>query len=99
MVGLWGVTCRALTAFWNITFFTAGDWLDFLVIFVLKVGDKDLPVPLILAEANTWKFVRFEFLVLRRVGIIKRPLLKWYVFADKVNQPAILLIKVLNKLK
>ena len=45
------------------------------------------------------KFVCFEFLVLWRVRIVKSPLLQWNIFADKSNQPAILLIKILNNRK
>ena len=42
------------------------------------------------------KFINLEFLVLRRMGIIKSPLFERNVSADKVNKPAVLLVKILN---
>lgn len=43
------------------------------------------------------KFVHLEFLVFRGMGIIKSPLFKRDISADKINQPAVLLVKRLNE--
>ena len=95
-VRLWSVAGRAATVFGNITFLPSRNRLDLLVVLVLKVRNEKLPVPVILAEADAWQDIRFEFLVLRGMGIIESPLFERDVSADKINQPAILLIKVLN---
>ena len=42
------------------------------------------------------KFVNFELLIFGGMGIIKGPLLKGDISTDKINQPAVLLVKILN---
>ena len=48
---------------------------------------------------DLWKLIHLELLVLGGMGIVKGPLFKGDIFADKVDQPAILLIKLVAKLK
>ena len=48
---------------------------------------------------NPREFINLEFLIFRRMGIIKSPLLKRNISADKVKKPADLFMLVLNKLK
>ena len=49
-----------------------------------------------LDDLDFWKFVHFELLIFWRMGIIESPLLKRDISANKVNKPAVLLIKILN---
>ena len=41
-------------------------------------------------------FINFELLVFEGMGIVKSPLLERDISTDKVNQPAVLLVKILN---
>ena len=84
-VRLWGVAGRAFTVFWDVTLLTPGNRFNLLLIFVLKVRDEELPVPLILVKSDTWEFIGLEFLIFWGVGIIKSPLLERDIFADKIN--------------
>ena len=45
------------------------------------------------------ELIHLELLVLGRMGIIKGPLFKRDISADKVDQPAVLLIKLVAELK
>ena len=49
-----------------------------------------------LDDLDFGKFVYFELLIFWRMGIIESPLFEWYISADKTDQPAVLLIKILN---
>ena len=60
----WSVTAGTGAILRDITFFTPGNRLDFLVVPVFKVRDKELPVPFTLVELYFWEFIRFELLVL-----------------------------------
>ena len=62
------------------------------------VFQEKLPV-LFDKGSDVREFVNFEFLILWGVGIVKAPLLEWDVSADKTNQPAFLLVKILNNRK
>ena len=75
----------AFTVFWDVTLLTPGNRFNLLLIFVLKVRDEELPVPLILVKSDTWEFIGLEFLIFWGVGIIKSPLLERDIFADKIN--------------
>ena len=59
------------------------------------VGKELLPVELRKRFNNNRKPIDLELLVFRRMGIIKGPLFERDIFADKADQPAILLIKML----
>ena len=95
-IGLGCITAGTGAILRNIAFLTPGNRLDFLVVPVFKVGNEELPVPSILVELYFWEFIRFKLLVFWRVGIIKGPLPKRDISTDKTDQPAILLVKVLN---
>lgn len=60
------------------------------------VRDEFFVSPVLTEIRDQREFVNFELLILWGMGIIESPLLKWNVSADKVNQPAVLLVKVLN---
>src|SRR5574344_871911 len=80
-----GITCRAGTVFWNITLHPSEYRTYGFMVTPLVVRDEILPVPILLIGYDFRRFINLEFLVLRRMGIIKCPLLKWYVSTDKVN--------------
>lgn len=69
--------------------------LDGLSVAPKIVFEEKLPV-LFDKGFDTRKFIDFELLVFRRMGILIGPLLKRDISADKVYQPAVLLIKILN---
>ena len=66
-VGLWGVTGETRAILRDIAFLTPGNGLDFLMVSVFKVGDEELPVPIILVELYFGESIYFELLVLWRV--------------------------------
>ena len=47
---------------------------------------------------NLGKPIHFEFLIFRGMGIVESPLFERDISADKVNQPAVLQIKLMTKL-
>ena len=57
--------------------------------------EKELPI-LFVEGFDDRKLVNLEFLILWRVGIVESLLLERDISADKVNKPAVLLVKVLN---
>ena len=80
-----GITCRAGTVFWDITFHPAEYRAYGFVIALLVIRDEILPVPVLLIGYDFWKLINLEFLVLWRVGIIKSPLFERDVSTDKMN--------------
>ena len=93
-----GITCRTGTVFWNITLYSSEYRTDGFVVALLVIRDEVFPVPILLVGYDFGKLINLEFLVLRRMGIIKSPLLERNVSTDKVNQPANLFLLVLNQL-
>jgi hypothetical protein len=85
--------------FQNVTVLTALDRLKLFTILPAVVLEKILPVPTLRGRADIAedrRFIDLVFLVLGRVGIIKGPLPERDISADKIDQPAVLLIKLLN---
>jgi hypothetical protein len=76
---------QALTIFRNSTFTMPEDGFDGFIVAMLIVGNKILPVPFLFIGYNLGKFINFKLLVLGRMRIIKSPLLKRNIFADKVD--------------
>ena len=93
------VTARAGAVLRDIAFRAAPDGADLLAIAFFVVGDKFFISPVLPEVSDQRKLVDLELLVFGGMGIIKGPLLEWNVSADKHDQPAVLLVKVLNKLK
>ena len=91
-------TKRAYSVFWNGFTVTALNRFYRFTILPLIVFKKELPV-LFDKGLDDRKLVNLKFLILGRVRIIKSPLFKRNISADKVNKPANLLMLVLNKLK
>ncbi len=93
-----GITARAGAVLWDVAFRAAVYGADLFAIAFFDVGNE-LPVSPALAEVSDERqLVSLEFLVFWGMGIIESPLFEWNVSADKHDQPAVLLIKVLNKL-
>ena len=90
---------RACAFFGDIARRAAADRLNRFSVFPEIVCIEILPVPVLMMVDNLWKLIHLELLVLGGMGIIKGPLLKWDISADKVDQPAVLLIKLMAQLK
>jgi hypothetical protein len=93
------ITCRAGTVFRNVAFYTTKDRLDSFVVTFFVVRNKIFPIPILFIRDDFGKLIYFEFLIFRRMGIIKSPLLERNVSANKVNKPTNLFMLVLNELK
>jgi hypothetical protein len=72
---------------------------DRLTVLPGVIAVEILPVPILMVIDDLRKLIDFELLILGGMGIVISPLFKWDVSTDKVNQPAVLLIKILNDLK
>ena len=95
-IRLRGSAGRAGAVLWDVTFFMAGDRLYLNMVPVFKVRDEETPVPFMMDDLDFWKLVHCKFLIFWRMGIIESPLLERDISADEVDQPAVLLVKVLN---
>ena len=78
-----GTTTRADSVFRNITFGTFPDnrFYSFVVAFIKVFGE--FFVIELFAFNDYGRLVYFEFLILRRVGVIESPLFERYIFVDK----------------
>ena len=72
---LWGITTRTAAIFQDITLGAAGNGADFLTVAIFEVRNQFLVRPALAEISDERKGIRFEFLILRGVGIIKSPLL------------------------
>ena len=70
--------------------------IDFLTVTLFKVRDEFFIGPILTEISDKRKLINLEFLIFWRMRIIKSPLLERNISANKVDQPAVLLIKVLN---
>ena len=93
-VVMWSPTQRADGIFRNGFTITALNWFYRLTVFPLIVFKKKQPV-LFDKGFDDRKLIDLKFLILWGMGIIKAPLLKRDISADKVNQPTVLLIKLM----
>ena len=91
-----GITAWAGAVVRDIAFRTASDGADLLTVAFFVVGDEIFVSPVLAEVSNQRKFIDPKLLVFRGMGIIKSPLLEWDISADKIDQPAVLLIKILN---
>lgn len=69
---------------------------DLLPVAFFEIGDKLLVSPALAEVGNKRERIDLELLVFRGMGIIKGPLFEGDVSADETDQPAVLLVKVLN---
>ena len=89
----------AADVFRTVTGFTALDGLKLFTVFPAIVFQEIFPVPVLRGRADITeegRLVHPVFLVFGRMGIIKGPLPERDISADKRDQPAVLLIKVLT---
>ena len=83
--GFGSITARAGTVIRDVTLRTAADRADFLTITFFVVGNKVFVVPILTEVGNQREFINLELLIFWRMGIIKSPLLKRDISADKLN--------------
>ena len=83
----------------NIAFRSALYGFNRLTILPGIVAVEIFPIPVLMMIDDLWKLIHLELLVLGGMGIVKGSLFKGDIFADKVDQPAFLLIKLVAKLK
>ena len=95
-IRLRGTAGRAGAVLRDVTFFASGDRFYLNIVPMFKVRNEEAPVPFLLDNLDLWKFIDLELLILWRMGIIESPLLERDISADEVDQPAVLLVKVLN---
>jgi hypothetical protein len=94
-----GIAAWACAGLRDIAFRPAADRTDLLPITFFVVRDQFLVSPVLPEISDEGKLINFELLVFWRMGIIESPLLEGNIFADKADQPAVLLVKVLNNRK
>lgn len=92
-----GIASRAGAVGRNIGITAVLDRFDFFTITPFEIRDEIFIIP-DFPDNNGGEFVNFIFLVFRRLGILVDPLLERNVTADETDQPAVLLIKILNYL-
>lgn len=97
--GLRCITTGASAVIRNVTFRPAADRAYLLTITFFEVRDEILISPVLTEVGDQRELINLELLVFGGMGIIKSPLLKGNVSADKVKKPADLFMLVLNKLK
>ena len=80
----WSIAKVTVAVLWNITFTTTKDGFDGFVIALFVVGNEVSPFLILFEGYDFGKFINFKLLIFWRMGIIKSPLLKRNVSADKV---------------
>ena len=93
---LGSLTAGTGTVIRDVAFRAAADRTDLLAITFFVVRDELSISPVLTKISDQGKFVNFELLIFGGMGIIKGPLLKGDISTDKINQPAVLLVKILN---
>lgn len=82
-VRFWSIAGRTLTIVRDVAVLTSCNRSDLFLVFGLEVRDEKAPVPFILTKTDPGKFIGFELLIFRGMGIVKSPLFERDVFADK----------------
>ena len=83
----------------DIAFRAAVDGPDLVSIAFFDIGDELFVSPALTEVSDEGQFICLEFLVFGGLRIVKGPLPERDVSADEHDQPAVLLVKVLNELK
>ena len=94
--GFGSITARTGTVIWDVALRTAADRADFLTITFFVVGNEVLVVPVLAEVGDKRELINLELLIFGRMGIIKSPLLERDISANKIDEPTVLLVKVLN---
>ena len=90
------ITTRTAAAVRDIAGRATTDGKNLLTVALFVVRNEIFERPILAEVRNQGKFINLEFLILLGMGIIESPLLKWDISANKVNKPAVLLVKILN---
>ena len=93
-----GITAGTGAVLGDVAFRAAVDRADLPAIALFDVGNEVFVSPVLAEVGDEGELVNLELVVFRGKGIIKGPLFEWDVSAYEVDQPAVLLVKVLNKL-
>jgi len=80
----WRVTARASAVIRNITFRASADRADLFAIAFFVIRDEFRISPVLSEVGNKWEFINFKLLIFWGMGIIRHPLLKRDVSADKI---------------
>jgi len=80
----WSITRKATIVFGDVTLITTEYWLDGFVIALFVVVDKISPFPVLLIGNDFRELINLEFLIFGRMRVIKNPLFKRDVSADKI---------------
>ena len=67
----------------NVAFNPAESGFYGFAVALFIVSDKVIPFPVLFIRDNARKFINSEFLICRRLRIIKSPLFEWNIFTDK----------------
>ena len=94
----WSIAAGAGAVVRDVTLGTTANGAYFFAIAFFVVRDKLFISPVLTEVSDEREFIDFELLVFGGMRIIKSPLFEGDVSADEVEQPAVLLVKVLNKL-
>ena len=97
-INFWCIATGTFTVVADVTFRTTLNWFDFLVVAPFEVRNEIFVIPRILVD-DFWKLIYFEFLIFRWMGIVKSPLFKWDVSANKIEKLTNNFRLVLNVLK
>jgi len=95
------ITSRTFAVVIYVAFGSSFDRFDRLVFIFVAPGIISHEVVIIpgFDTKDQREFINLKFLIFRRMGIVISPLFKRDVSTDKVYQPTILLIEILNDLK
>ena len=80
---------------WDIAIRPALYRSDRFSVFPCVVTVEILPVPVLVMVDDLWQLIHLKLLILGGMGIVEGPLLERDISADKVDQPAVLLIKLM----
>ena len=80
-----GISEVTAAVFGNITFTMTEYGPDSFIIVLFVAGNEVRPFPVLFEGYDFRKLINFELLVFRRMGIIKSPLFKRNVSADKME--------------
>jgi hypothetical protein len=91
-----GITARTACIGRDPAFATPADRSEFAAIVSALVFTPEMLPVLLLQRNDPGKLIRFEFLVFWGVDLVMSPLLKRNIFADKIEKPALLTIKIID---
>ena len=91
-----GITARTACIGRDPAFAAPSDRLEFTTVVSALVFTPEMLPVLLLQRNDSGKLIRFEFLVFWGVDLVMNPLLKRNIFADKIEKPELLTIKIID---